>query len=75
MTTMDLAANIKQRRDELGLSQEAAARRVAEVSKQIISVQTWRRWERGETNIPSDRLPIIAQVLETTPDALWAAAE
>lgn len=61
---------IRQRREELGLSQEEVARRLD------VSVQTVGRWERGQgkKGAAFSRLDEIAQALETTADQLNAKA-
>ena len=61
---------IRQRREEIGLSQEELARRLD------VSVQTVGRWERGDgkKGAAFSRLDEIAKALETTADALNAQA-
>ena len=61
-----LGNSIRQKREKAGISQEAAARQVG------VSLVTWGRWERGEIDVPSSRIPEIAEALGTSPSALWA---
>ena len=61
---MDIAANIRRHREALGISQETAARRVD------VALMTWHKWETGGIDIPTSRLPQIAEALGTTPAAL-----
>jgi len=61
-----LGSNIRTKREAVGLSQEAAARQVG------VSVVTWGNWERGKIDIPSSRIPEIAEVLSTSPSELWS---
>lgn len=63
---MMLGENIRLAREAMGLSQEAAARKIG------VSLVTWNRWERGHVDIPSSRIPEIAEVLGTSPVQLWA---
>ena len=65
-----LASAIRERREEIGLSQEDVARALD------ISLRTYSRWELGENkrdNI-SHRLESVAAALETTSDDLAARA-
>ena len=66
MVNEDLAANIRRYREEAGLSQEAAARLID------VSWSTWNQWERGKVDIPTSRLPAIAEALKTSQPALVA---
>ena len=60
-----IGKNIKARRQGLDLTQEDLARQ-ASVTKQTI-----QKYESGIiSNIPSDKIEILARVLETTPAAL-----
>lgn len=59
---------IRQRREEIGLSQEELARRLN------VSVQTVGRWEREKASAAFSRLGEIAEALETTTDELNARA-
>ena len=59
---------IRQRRKEIGLSQEELARRLN------VSVQTVGRWEREKASAAFSRLGEIAEALETTTDELNARA-
>ena len=59
---------IRQRREEIGLSQEELARRLN------VSVQTVGRWEREIASAAFSRLGEIAEALETTTDELNARA-
>lgn len=59
---------IRQRREEIGLSQEELARRLD------VSIQTVGRWEREKAGAAFSRLGEIAEALETTPDELNAQA-
>lgn len=64
----DLAqVRIKRRRNDLGLSQEAAGARVN------IPKQNWARYESGHVGIDLETLQQIARALETTPEALIAS--
>ena len=67
---MGLKENIKSRRLELNLTLE-------EVSKKLsISKPTLQRYESGViSNIPSDRIETLAEILETTPAFLMGWEE
>ena len=64
---MDIGGNIKRLREAVGMSQEACARAVG------VAWITWQKWEAGQIDLPTSRLPQIAAVLETTPEELVAA--
>ena len=59
-----LGERMKLLREEMGLSQEEFASRAQSRQNQV-----WR-WESGEQVPSSDKLALIAQVLETTTDYL-----
>lgn len=61
---MNLGENIKCRREELKLSQEAVAERL-EVSRQAVS-----KWETGQSEPTASNLIQLAEVLETSLSAL-----
>lgn len=61
----NIGARIKARRKELGLTLEEVARAVA------VTKQTVQKYEAGIiTNIPSEKIELLASVLETTPTYL-----
>lgn len=66
----ELYENIRKRREELGMSQEALARRVGYTSRSTIA-----RIERGDITIPSDKIEIFARVLGVLPEYLMGWAE
>nr|WP_312578252.1 helix-turn-helix transcriptional regulator [Sedimentibacter sp.] len=57
-----LAARIKQRREELGYSQDELAKKLGYKSRSSIN-----KIEMGETDIPQSKIKIFAKILETTP--------
>jgi transcriptional regulator with XRE-family HTH domain len=59
-----ISARMRERRDYLGVSQEAIARQVP------TTMRTYARWERGETFGYLQRLGDIARALETTESEL-----
>jgi transcriptional regulator with XRE-family HTH domain len=59
-----ISARMREQREHLGVSQEAIARRLD------TTMRTYARWERGETFGYLQRLPEIAQALETTESKL-----
>ena len=68
---MSVGKRIKQRREELGLTQEAVAKKVG------VAIQTIYKYENEiVTNIPLDKLEKIAEALNIRPDYLmgWSAA-
>ena len=60
-----LYENIRQRREELGLSQLELAQRMGYTSRSSIS-----KIESGENDIPQSKIKAFAAALETTPSAL-----
>ena len=60
-----LYENIRQRREELGLSQWELAQRMGYTSRSSIS-----KIESGENDIPQSKIKAFATALETTPSAL-----
>lgn len=63
----DWRKNIKERRLELGMSQEELAKKVGYKGKSIISYI-----ESGKTDIPIEKFEQIATALRTTPQELLA---
>jgi transcriptional regulator with XRE-family HTH domain len=62
MTTPEVVRrNIRIRREAMGLTQAACARRAR------VTPEGWCRWESGTTVIPLERLDPVARVLGTTP--------
>lgn len=62
---MSLGANIKRLRKTAGLTQEDIAKKIG------VSKQTVQKYENGIiTNIPSDKIEIMATMLKTTPSIL-----
>jgi len=61
----DLYENIKRRREELGMSQEELARKVGYTSRSTIA-----RIERGDINIPQDKIVLFARALRVLPEYL-----
>lgn len=69
---MSLGANIKKLRKSTGLTQEDIAKEIG------VSKQTVQKYENGIiTNIPSDKIEVIAKLLKTTPAKLmgWEDSE
>ena len=62
MSDTDLSSRIRQRREQLGLSQEALAARMGYRSKSSIT-----KLEKGVNDIPQAKLEELAAALETTP--------
>lgn len=62
---LDLYANIKARRRELGMSQEELANKVGYTSRSTIA-----RVEKGEIDISRTKIIAFAQALKTTPAEL-----
>ncbi|AUN42735.1 helix-turn-helix domain-containing protein [Tsukamurella tyrosinosolvens] len=63
-TLAELGARIRARREELGLSQEAAAERAA------MHTSNYARIERGQQGPRVQLLLLLAEALETTPGVL-----
>lgn len=61
----DLYENIKKRREELGMSQDELARKVGYTSRSTIA-----RIERGDINIPQDKIILFARALRVLPEYL-----
>lgn len=59
-----ISARMRERREQLGVSQETIARRLD------TTMRTYARWERGETFGYLQRLPDLARALETTESEL-----
>lgn len=69
---MSIGENIKNRRKELYLTQEDVAKKIG------VSKQTVQKYESGIiTNIPSDKIEMVADYLKTTPAKLmgWEASK
>lgn len=66
----ELYENIRKRREELGMSQEALARRVGYTSRSTIA-----RIERGDITIPSDKIETFARALRVLPEYLMGWTE
>ena len=62
---LDLYKNIRNRREELGMSQETLARKVGYTSRSTIA-----RIEKGEIDISRSKILAFAQALKTTPSEL-----
>ena len=62
MSDTDLSSRIRQRREQLGLSQEELAARMGYRSKSSIT-----KLEKGINDIPQSKLEELAAALETTP--------
>ena len=62
MSDTDLSSRIRQRREQLGLSQEELAARMGYRSKSSIT-----KLEKGVNDIPQAKLEELAAALETTP--------
>ena len=69
---LELYVNIKKRREELGLSQEALAKMVGYTSRSTIA-----RIEHGEIDLPQSMIVKFAEALKTTPSELmgWDGVE
>lgn len=65
MSDTDLSGRIRQRREQLGLSQEELAARMGYRSKSSIT-----KLEKGINDLPQSKVEELAQALETTPAAL-----
>ena len=65
MSDTDLSSRIRQRREQLGLSQEELAARMGYRSKSSIT-----KLEKGINDLPQSKVEELAQALETTPAAL-----
>ena len=65
---MSFGDNLRNRRKELGLTQEEIGKRIG------CGKSTVNRYENGEINVPYDRILAAAKALETTPAYLmgWA---
>ena len=62
MSDTDLSSRIRQRREQLGLSQEELAARMGYRSKSSIT-----KLEKGVNDLPQSKVEELAQALETTP--------
>lgn len=62
---LDLYINIKQRRKELGMSQEELAELVGYKGRSMVS-----RVEHGDVDLPTTQIKKFAEALNTTPSAL-----
>lgn len=62
---LDLYINIRNRRKELGMSQEELARKTGYTSRSTIA-----RIENGEIDIPQSKIKAFAEALKTTPSDL-----
>ena len=62
---MDIGQRIKQRREELGISQEELAKKAGYKSRSSIN-----KIEVDGRGLPQSKIVLIAKVLETTPSAL-----
>ena len=65
-----LYENIRRRREELGMSQEELAHRVGYTSRSTIA-----RIERGDINIPQDKIILFARALKVLPEFLMGWTE
>ena len=65
MSDIDLSGRIRQRREQLGLSQAELAARMGYRSKSSIT-----KLEKGINDLPQSKVEELAQALETTPAAL-----
>ena len=65
MSDTDLSSRIRQRREQLSLSQEELAARMGYRSKSSIT-----KLEKGINDLPQSKVEELAQALETTPAAL-----
>ncbi len=59
-----IAARMRQRREELGISQDEAGHRLG------VTLRTYARWERGESHGYLTQLAAVAVALETTESEL-----
>lgn len=68
---MSFGDNLRNRRKELGLTQEEIGRKIG------CGKSTINRYENGEINVPYDRILAAAKALETTPAHLmgWEKEE
>ena len=66
MSDTDLSGRIRQRREQLGLSQEELAARMGYRSKSSIT-----KLEKGINDLPRAKLEELAAALNTTPAWLW----
>lgn len=67
---MELYKNIKQRRKELGYSQDMLAEKLGYTSRSTIS-----KIEKGLVDLPLSKIVLCAQILKTTPMWLMGYAE
>lgn len=67
---MELYANIKKRRKELGLTQSELARRVGYKDKTAIA-----HIEKGDIDLPQSKIVAFAEALSTTPGELLGEVE
>lgn len=67
---LDLYVNIRNRRKELGMSQEELAKKVGYTSRSTIA-----RIENGEIDISRSKILAFADALNTTPSALMGWTE
>lgn len=67
---LDLYANIKKRREELGMSQDALAKAVGYTSRSTIA-----RIERGDIDLSRTKILEIARALRISPSALMGWEE
>ena len=67
---MELYANIKKRRKELGLTQSELARRVGYKDKTAIA-----HIEKGDIDLPQSKIVAFADALNTTPGDLLGEVE
>lgn len=65
-----LYENIRKRREELGMSQDELAHKVGYTSRSTIA-----RIERGDINIPQDKIILFARALRVLPEYLMGWAE
>ena len=70
MSDTDLSSRIRQRRDQLGLSQEELAARMGYRSKSSIT-----KLEKGINDLPRAKLEELAAALDTTPAWLMGLAD
>lgn len=67
---LDIYVNIKNRRQELGMSQETLARKVGYTNRSTIT-----RIEKGEIDLPIGKVIDFARALHTTPGELMGWTE
>ena len=67
---LDIYVNIKNRRQELGMSQETLARKVGYTNRSTIT-----RIEKGEIDLPIGKVVEFARALRTTPAELMGWTE